>query len=92
MKNMKGEIPHSLLKGQSLIYFAFAYGALLARAHARTGDAAAISGYCGGPEETGLDAALADWAESYGDQNDLDHAALLSAIGEGRLTVIDEPS
>jgi uncharacterized protein (DUF2252 family) len=91
MKNMKGEIPHSLLKGQSLIYFAFAYGALLARAHARTGDAAAISGYCGGPEETGLDAALADWAESYGDQNDLDHAALLSAIAEGRLTVIDEP-
>ncbi|WP_244487691.1 MULTISPECIES: DUF2252 domain-containing protein [unclassified Aureimonas] len=84
MKNMKGEIPHSLLTGRSLVFFAFGYGALLARAHARTGDAAAISGYCGGAENHGFDAALADWAESYGDRNALDHRALVDAIAAGR--------
>ncbi|WP_062207501.1 DUF2252 domain-containing protein [Aureimonas sp. AU12] len=80
MKNMKGEIPHSLLSGRSLVFFAFGYGALLARAHARTGDAAAIAGYCGGVESHGFDNALADWAEGYGDQNALDHQALVDAI------------
>ncbi|WP_082655823.1 DUF2252 domain-containing protein [Aureimonas sp. D3] len=87
MRNMKGEIPHSLLGGRSLIFFAFGYGALLARAHARTGDAAAISGYCGGPDNEGFDMALAEWAEAYGDQNALDHQALLAAISEGRVAI-----
>jgi uncharacterized protein (DUF2252 family) len=85
MKNMKGEIPHALLGGRSLSFFAFGYGALLARAHARTGDAAAISGYCGGKENHGFDEALSDWAEAYGDQNARDHEALIAAIAEGRL-------
>ncbi|WP_082659843.1 DUF2252 domain-containing protein [Aureimonas sp. AU40] len=85
MKNMKGEIPHALLGGRSLSFFAFGYGALLARAHARTGDAAAISGYCGGKENHGFDEALADWAETYGDQNAADHDALVKAIADGRL-------
>ena len=85
MKNMKGEIPHSLLSGRSLYFFAFGYGALLARAHARTGDAAAISGYCGGAENLGFGEALAAWADSCGDQNALDHQALVDALAAGRL-------
>jgi len=85
MKNMKGEIPHSLLAGRSLVFFAWGYGALLARAHARTGDAAAISGYLGGPETHSLDEALADWAEDYADVNAADHAAFVAAIAEGRI-------
>ena len=84
MKNMKGDIPVAWMNAQTLQFFAAAYGALLARAHARTGDAAAISGYCGGPENTSLDQALADWAEAYGAQNRRDHAALLAAIEKGR--------
>ena len=59
---------------------------MLARAHARTGDAAAIAGYCGGSDNTGLDAALAAWAESYADQNERDHRALVQAIADGRVT------
>ena len=86
MKNMKGEVPLGLLTGRPFVFFAWGYGALLARAHARTGDAAAISGYCGGTENAGLDAALADWAEGYADQNERDHAALTGAIAEGRVT------
>jgi hypothetical protein len=85
MKNMKGEVPMALLTGRPFVYFAWAYGALLARAHARTGDAAAISGYCGGRDDTSLDSALADWAEAYADQTERDHAALVRAIEEGRL-------
>ena len=85
MKNMKGEVPLPLLSGRPLFYFAWGYGALLARAHARTGDAAAIAGYCGGPGNEGLDLALADWAEGYADQTEQDHALLVRAVEVGRL-------
>ena len=85
MKNMKGEVPLPLLSGRPLFYFAWGYGALLARAHARTGDAAAIAGYCGGPANEGLDQALADWAEGYADQTERDHALLVQAVEAGRL-------
>jgi uncharacterized protein (DUF2252 family) len=92
MRNMKGEVPMALLNGQPFAYFAWGFGALLARAHARTGDAAAIAGYCGGPNNTGLDAALADWAEAYADQTERDHALLVAAIESGRLTAVTEPA
>jgi uncharacterized protein (DUF2252 family) len=64
------------------------YGALcaraLARAHARTGDAAAIAGYLGqGPV---FDRAIAGFAASYAAANERDHAALLDAISSGRVT------
>jgi hypothetical protein len=86
---MKGEIPHSLLGGRSLEFFAFGYGALLARAHARTGDAAAIAGYCGGAENHGFDQALDEWAERYADQNARDHQALVEAVAAGRFAGLD---
>ncbi|HXE44310.1 MAG TPA: DUF2252 domain-containing protein [Conexibacter sp.] len=64
-----------------------AYGRLcawtLARAHARSGDPAAIAGYAGRGET--LDRALAAFAEAYADQTERDHAALLTAIGTGRV-------
>ncbi|HEX4805124.1 MAG TPA: DUF2252 domain-containing protein [Conexibacter sp.] len=55
----------------------------LARAHARSGDPAAIAGYVGRGEA--LDRALADFAEAYADQTERDHAALLAAIESGRV-------
>ena len=58
----------------------------LARAHARTGDAAAIGGYLGAG--TRFDDALAEFAERYADQNELDHAALLAAIESGRVPAV----
>jgi uncharacterized protein (DUF2252 family) len=58
-------------------------GATLARAHARCGDAVAIAAYLGSSDAA--DRALADFAESYADQNERDHAALLTAIDAGRL-------
>jgi hypothetical protein len=91
MKNMKGDIPVAGLSGQPLIYFSWAYGALLARAHARTGDAAAIAGYCGRDRHCDLREALADWALAYGDQNEADFAAFRAAIAEGRLEAAPDP-
>ena len=56
------------------------------RGHARSGDAVAIGSYVGkGPE---LDRALADFAASYADQNEKDHATLLAAVGEGKLEAV----
>ena len=58
-------------------------GVTLARAHARSGDAAAISGYLGKGNEFAK--ALAQFARTYADQNQRDHAALLQAIKDGRV-------
>jgi uncharacterized protein (DUF2252 family) len=82
MKNMKASMPVAFLTGPSFEFWAFACGALLARAHARSGDAAGIAGYCG--EGDTLDRALAAFAEEYGDQTERDHAALVHALKRGR--------
>jgi uncharacterized protein (DUF2252 family) len=58
-------------------------GWTLARAHARSGDRAAIAAYLGGGDS--FDRALVEFSESYADQNERDHAALLEAIGSGRV-------
>lgn len=83
MKNMKSSIPVEWLAGETFNFYAWACGAILARAHARTGDAACIAGYCG--NSAVLDDALATWAEAYGDQTEADHSALLKAIRSGRI-------
>ncbi|WP_370875582.1 DUF2252 domain-containing protein [Methylobacterium amylolyticum] len=91
MKNMKGEIPVARMTGRSLTYFSHAYGALLAKAHARTGDAAAIAGYIGHDGRADLREALANWALAYGERNEADYRAFRSAIASGRLTAADDP-
>ena len=57
-------------------------GAILARAHARSTDAAKIAGYCG--KSSVLDKSLALWAEAYANQTQLDHAALVKAVKNDR--------
>ena len=86
MKNMKGSIPTEWLSGEPFEFFSWAYGVILARAHARTGDAAVVSGYLGSSQV--YDAAIAEWAEAYGDQTERDHAALEKAIKSGRVHAI----
>jgi hypothetical protein len=86
MKNMKASIPVEWLTGEAFNFYAQACGALLGRAHARTGDAAAIAGYCGNSPV--LDKALAAWAEAYGDQTERDHDRLVQAIKSGKIQAI----
>jgi len=58
-------------------------GWTLARAHARTGDRIAIAAYLGGSDK--FDQAVADFAETYADQTERDHAALADAVASGRV-------
>jgi uncharacterized protein (DUF2252 family) len=81
MKNLKAAIPVEFLTGASFNFYAWVCGAILARAHSRTGDPAGIAGYCG--KSDALDEALAQWAESYGDQTEEDHARLVASIKRG---------
>jgi uncharacterized protein (DUF2252 family) len=83
MKNLKASVPVEFLTGVTFYFYAYVCGAILARAHSRTGDPARIAGYCG--NSTIFDEALATWAEGYGDQTEADHAALLKAIRENKV-------
>ena len=58
-------------------------GWALARAHARSGDRIALAAYLGGSAK--FDEAIADFAETYADQNDRDYAALQAAVKDGRV-------
>jgi uncharacterized protein (DUF2252 family) len=58
-------------------------GWTLARAHARSGDRIAIAAYLGAGDA--FDTAIAEFSEAYADQSERDHAALVAAIGAGRV-------
>ncbi|HTV00925.1 MAG TPA: DUF2252 family protein, partial [Luteitalea sp.] len=58
-------------------------GATLARAHARSGDRIAIAEYLGKTDR--FDRAIVRFAETYADQNERDHKALLDAVTAGRV-------
>ena len=63
-------------------------GWALARAHAKSGDAAMISGYLG--SNSRFDKAVAKFALAYSDQNERDFQALLKAIRDGRIQTLEE--
>ena len=66
-----------------------AYGAIcgwtLARAHARSGDAVAISAYLGTGDR--FDQAMVSFSETYADQNERDYQALQKATQQGRVAI-----
>jgi uncharacterized protein (DUF2252 family) len=74
-------IPTTDLIAPRLAEFATACGETLARAHARTGDPVAIDGYIGKGQK--FTAEIARFAHRYADQNERDHARLVSAIAAG---------
>jgi uncharacterized protein (DUF2252 family) len=76
-------IPDSERIAPGLVEFATACGEVLARAHARTGDAAAIAGYIGKGGKFGE--AIGSFARRYADQTEQDHAALVAAIDRGEI-------
>ena len=82
--DMKGSVDTTVLQPVGLGFYGGLCGWSLARAHARTGDAAAISAYLGTSDT--FDGAIADFAETYADINERDHAAYLAAIKAGRVS------
>ncbi|HEY2332522.1 MAG TPA: DUF2252 family protein, partial [Acidimicrobiales bacterium] len=65
----------------ALVTYAEACGWALARAHARTGDSAAIAGYLG--KGTTFDVAVAEFSHAYADQTERDFQALRNAADHG---------
>lgn len=86
LRDMKMKIDlDNMTKGDWLEYVGIC-GWTLARAHARTGDAAVIGGYLGKNDQ--FDSALTKFAASYADQAERDHQALVKAIRSGKLKAL----
>jgi uncharacterized protein (DUF2252 family) len=82
--DMKGSVDTTILQPLGMGFYGGLCGWSLARAHARTGDAAAIAAYLGTSDT--FDGAIADFAETYAHVNAQDHAAYLKAIMAGRIS------
>lgn len=78
---VSAEIEH--LTPTSMETYARLCGWTLARAHARAGDRIAIGAYLGKSDR--FDQAVADFAETYADQNERDHATLAAAVKAGKV-------
>jgi uncharacterized protein (DUF2252 family) len=70
----------------ALPFYASLCGRTLARAHARAGDPAMVSGYAGGGQA--FDQAIAEFAVAYADQTERDWNSFLAAIKAGRLVAV----
>ena len=71
-----------------MVQYAEVCGWALARAHARSGEPAMISGYLG--KSDAFDEAIAAFASAYADQSERDHAILKKAVRSGRVEVVME--
>lgn len=85
MRDMKMKPLVELFSPSVMNQYAELCGWAVAGSHARSGDAAKIAGYLGKKQD--FDEALADFAEAYADQNELDYKALVQAVQKGRLEV-----
>jgi len=84
LKDWKLSLPIEQMIPSGMKVYARLCGWTLARAHARSGDRVALAAYLGGSAK--FDNAIADFAETYADQNELDHAALQAAVKDGKTT------
>jgi hypothetical protein len=83
--DMKGSVDVAGLRPPALAFYGDLCARTLARAHARSGDAVAISSYLGTSDT--FDGAVADLSETYADINERDHKAYVAAIADGRISV-----
>ena len=90
LSDMKGGV--ELTPGKTKLSFFKEYcsmcGWALALAHAKSGDPAILSGYCGSSDE--LDASFAQFAFAYTQQNESDYEAMQQAAKSGRIAVAKE--
>ncbi|HEX5010115.1 MAG TPA: DUF2252 domain-containing protein [Planctomycetota bacterium] len=86
LRDMKLSVPVEGLSAEQLVRYARGCGWVLARAHAKSGDATAISGYLG--KGDAFDEALVDFSVAYADQTGRDHAALVKAVGSGKVKAL----
>lgn len=78
LRDMKGSIETVGLSPEALRVYGVVCGGVLARAHARSGNASLISGYLG--EDDTFDNAITDFALAYSSINDSDYERLRSTL------------
>ena len=83
LKDMKGSADIAAMDERMLKLYAGLCGGTLARAHARAGDAVAISGYLG--TSGTFSKAITRFAERYADQAEADFRAFSDAIASGAM-------
>lgn len=83
-RDMKVSAEVETFRPRTLVGYADMCGWALARAHAKSGDAAMIAGYLGSSDQ--FDAALAQYSDAYADQAERDYEAFRAAIRSGRLS------
>jgi uncharacterized protein (DUF2252 family) len=88
LRNAKIKFEIDRFDSSHMIQFAEHCGATLARAHARTGEPATISGYLGKSDK--FDRAIADFSVAYADQAERDYESFVKAIRKGRLEALVE--
>ncbi|MGH9870079.1 MAG: DUF2252 domain-containing protein [Candidatus Polarisedimenticolia bacterium] len=88
LRDMKISADVESMDAQLLRQYADACAWALAQAHARSGDAAMISGYMGSGRT--FDEAICDFAGDYADQAERDHKAFVKAIREKRVKAVIE--
>ncbi len=88
LRDMKFSLPIEGVSAVQLQRYAEFCGWTLARAHAKSGDAATISGYLGKGDQ--FDLALGEFAIAYAEQTERDHAALVEAVKTGRVEALVE--
>jgi len=88
LRDMKIKMLVEVFNRTTMMQYADLCGWTLARAHARCGEPATISGYLGKSDK--FDRAVADFSIAYADQSERDHKILTKAVRAGRLKVIIE--
>ena len=83
LRDAKVKLEPDLWDGQRMQEIAEVMGIVLARAHARSGDAAVISGYLS--EESTFEEAVGTFALQYADQAERDYEEFAQAVRSGRL-------
>jgi uncharacterized protein (DUF2252 family) len=88
LRDMKIGAQTELFSTTFMVEYAEFCGWALARAHARSGNSAEISGYLGNSDV--FDGAIAKFARAYADQSERDHAVLKKAARSGQIEVVME--
>jgi len=88
LRDMKMSVPLEGLSPARLNAYTSFCGWTLARAHAKSGDAALLASYLGKSDR--LDRAMVKFAVAYADQTERDHAALVKAVRSGRVEILAE--
>jgi uncharacterized protein (DUF2252 family) len=83
LRDIKISIKVETFGKSEMLSYADWCGQALSLSHARSGDAAMLSGYMGNSDT--FDQSIAEFSIAYADQNEKDHASLIRAIKSGKI-------